>query len=375
MGDQALTRRGLTWALALGTAALSTDPVKSQPLSDADEVKVGGTETVRQFVADVQALGLAKSGAVPEVIAKSTLQLSVFSSTNMTITLPAWSETPPPIQGLMNSIASPAGLMSGRQLFSSVFNWFLIIHELTHWLEFNLAWRARKLDLYDTEVRCNRVAIAFWMKREGGPQRLATLMQTLAKAESVLPSPVPVGQDARAYFNTHYQELGANPPAYGWYQFHMFLAAWAQRDEADFPQLIRAMQVDRPPSLKPVDTFFAAFNRGDWEAATACFGPDQTVIDETPPFGWSGHDAFKAWLKDNLTLWARTGLKEVKLDASEPLIVRTGPSSAYIVVPTVERFVQHGQAQAEKGFFTFLTRPVNNSWLISSMTWTRTDGA
>lgn len=63
-------------------------------------------------------------------------------------------------------------------------------------------------------------------------------MRVVEIVEGNLPNPVPAGADKVTYFNTNYRDLGFNPPAYGWYQFRMFLDAWALRDEKDFIALI-----------------------------------------------------------------------------------------------------------------------------------------
>jgi hypothetical protein len=92
--------------------------------------------------------------------------------------------------------------------------------------------------LYDGEVHANRVAVAFWLTQPGGKARMERLMSAVEIVESHLPSPVPEGQDRIAYFEANYEKLGSNPPAYGWYQFRMFLDAWALRDDKDFKTLL-----------------------------------------------------------------------------------------------------------------------------------------
>ena len=51
-------------------------------------------------------------------------------------------------------------------------------------------------------------------------------------AASVTPLPA-----AAAYFGTHYQELGADPMKYGYYQFRFMADALRMREQLDFAKM------------------------------------------------------------------------------------------------------------------------------------------
>ncbi len=55
---------------------------------------------------------------------------------------------------------------------------------------------------------------------------------------SELPSPVPAGEDPVKYFNEHYQELGADPYKYGYYQFAQFVKIYEDKTLKSFDNFI-----------------------------------------------------------------------------------------------------------------------------------------
>lgn len=54
-----------------------------------------------------------------------------------------------------------------------------------------------------------------------------------------LADPVPSGEDPVKFFNEHYQELGADPYKYGYFQFSQFVQIYENKSLNDFDTFIR----------------------------------------------------------------------------------------------------------------------------------------
>jgi hypothetical protein len=225
-------RRLLLGATGLAATAMAA-PVWASDTAEVVKAQVEAT-VVRFFE-----LGgdVTRGMTPPKVFISFTPALSWVNDPGTELHSVAWSQCPPPFQGLIASWAKGAE-MTPEAFFGEVFNAFLVPHELSHCIDIYRGQGADRSSLYQAEVHANRVAVAFWLAQEGGEARMARLMKASAVVLSNLPSPVPEGQDKVAYFNANYEALGDNPPAYGWYQFRMFLDAWDARKEADLQTLL-----------------------------------------------------------------------------------------------------------------------------------------
>ena len=358
-------------AMLLGSSAVMALPAAGTAAALAQgasgDVGADARRIIARYVERIRAAGTPIPAAPPRLRLQTEPTLSSYR--DQVVTLPIWETAPPPLHNMLDQLAAmTGGLMSGEALFRTIFNWFIIPHELTHWYEDALGWEARHLDHYQTELRCNRVAVAFWAEEPGGPQRLERLFEALAKIN--MPSPVPAGADAPTYFNANYLALANNPAAYGWYQFELFREAWKLRGSASFAQLIRDLRGERPAAFRPIDDYIAAFNGGDWERAASCFTPGAIIIDNSPPFTWSGPDAFRRWLHENQTGWARTGITSVSIGAGRMSSVQMTDVAGYVVVPASESFTQGGRHVSQPGRFTFTLAREAGVWRIAGWAWT-----
>ena len=226
-------RRLLLAATGLAATAMTAPAWASDT---AEVVKAQVEATVARFFE----LGGAVTKAMtpPKVFISFTPALSWVNDPATELHSVAWSQCPPPFQALIADWAKGAE-MTPEAFFGEVFNAFLVPHELSHCVDVHLGRADDNNLLYQNEVHANRVAVAFWLAQDGGEARIARLMKACGVVLSNLTSPVPEGQDKIAYFNANYAELGGNPPAYGWYQFRMFLDAWDARAEADLQTLLQ----------------------------------------------------------------------------------------------------------------------------------------
>ena len=175
---------------------------------------------------------------MPGVVVDSRPTLIAFYFEDRSIHASRWSEMPPPIQGMMAAWADQGALgLSPEQQFAEVFNSLLVPHELGHFAA-SANGRQKSQAFWDGEVYANRVAIAFWKGEPGGDAALAKRLDNYNGFLDALPNPVPEGQQPRAWFEAHYEELGNDAQAYGWYQGLFMREARALAAQDDFCRLI-----------------------------------------------------------------------------------------------------------------------------------------
>ncbi|MBK7350631.1 MAG: hypothetical protein IPI92_12265 [Gemmatimonadetes bacterium] len=200
--------------------------------ADTASLRATVTDLVTDFRTRSRAGG-AELPYAPRVRLQVTPQLIFFNDVDSTVVVPWWGGLDPAMQESFTALARDS--TEGRRLFLDLFNWFLLPHELTHALQ---AQYARPWRPYGSEAEANVGAVAYWMAR-GAERRLLALDGTLARALTQLPDPTPAGQDAATYFDQNYEALGANPQAYGYYQFHFIRQAIAHRNEATFAVVVK----------------------------------------------------------------------------------------------------------------------------------------
>jgi hypothetical protein len=159
-----------------------------------------------------------------------------------------WEKVPPPIQATFNQWAAYTGdESSGRQLFQDMFYRFFFVHELGHWMQDQvlgqrrdaMAERAKKNSAtarWQYETVANRISVAWW--REHDQAYLKKLVIDFRRIQLKLPTPVPPGEDARAFFTREYDKLTEDPNAYGWFQLQMVISAYDEQPAKSFQQAI-----------------------------------------------------------------------------------------------------------------------------------------
>lgn len=173
---------------------------------------------------------------VPTVRVLNTPALAYFDARTRRITLPYWPTLDAEVQAFFTSLlADPA---EAEFLFGELFGWFLVAHEMTHWLQDELG---IALDRYADEQMANEFAVAF-VVAEGDEARLLSLGELLVRAVQNLADPVPPGEDRAGYFNERYAELALDPAQYGHYQFTFILDAIARRVDLAFAALLRDLR-------------------------------------------------------------------------------------------------------------------------------------
>jgi ketosteroid isomerase-like protein len=128
-----------------------------------------------------------------------------------------------------------------------------------------------------------------------------------------------------------------------------------------------------PQLMAPIQKFIDSFNKGDAAAAAATHlaNADLAIIDEVPPHLWHGPQAFQTWSADLESDAKKHGLTEQVVTVGPPTREETNGDRAYVVVPAIYAFKDHGMPMRESGAqMTFVLKKGTGGWLIQGWSWT-----
>jgi ketosteroid isomerase-like protein len=120
----------------------------------------------------------------------------------------------------------------------------------------------------------------------------------------------------------------------------------------------------------PIRQFIDGFNHGDAKTAFAAYAPgDIVIVDEFAPHRWIGPRAAQAWAADYEKHARATGVSDGSVSYGEVTRAEIEGDLAYVIVPTVYTYKEHGQPIAEEGQMTFVLHSGPAGWKIASWTW------
>ena len=121
----------------------------------------------------------------------------------------------------------------------------------------------------------------------------------------------------------------------------------------------------------PIRQFIDGFNTGDTKSAYAAYASgDITIVDEFAPHRWTGPHAPQDWAADYDKHAQATGVTDGSVKYGPPMRAEIEGDAAYVIIPTVYNYKDHGQPTTEEGQMTFVLRMENAAWKISAWTWT-----
>jgi ketosteroid isomerase-like protein len=121
---------------------------------------------------------------------------------------------------------------------------------------------------------------------------------------------------------------------------------------------------------KPVRQFINGFNSGDTKSAFAAFAPGVvTIVDEFAPHRWSGPHAAQDWAADYDKHATATGVTEGKVTAGDPIRIEVEGPLAYVIMPTVYYYKEHGKPLQEEGQITVVLHHEPTGWKMQGWTW------
>jgi hypothetical protein len=122
--------------------------------------------------------------------------------------------------------------------------------------------------------------------------------------------------------------------------------------------------------MVPIRQFVDGFNTGDTHSAFAAYEDgDVTIVDEFYPHRWTGPHAAKDWAADYEKHATSTGVTEGIVKYRAPTRTEIQDDLAYVIIPTVYLYKEHGKPIAEEGQATFVLHAEPSGWKIRSWTW------
>ncbi|MGB7436324.1 MAG: hypothetical protein WBR26_07060 [Candidatus Acidiferrum sp.] len=121
----------------------------------------------------------------------------------------------------------------------------------------------------------------------------------------------------------------------------------------------------------PIHQFIDGFNTGDVKSAYAAYATGNIVIvDEFAPHLWFGADAPQEWAAAYEKHAATTGVTDGNVKYGAPTRTEIEDDVAYVILPALYSYKQHGKPLAEEGQMTFVLHAGAAGWKISGWTWT-----
>ena len=120
----------------------------------------------------------------------------------------------------------------------------------------------------------------------------------------------------------------------------------------------------------PIHQFIDGFNTGDVKSAYASYAAgDITIIDEFAPHRWTGPKAPQEWAAEYDKHARATGVSDGLVKYGDPTRTEVEGNAAYVIIPTVYLYKEHGRPTAEEGQMTFVLSKIDGAWKIKSWTW------
>jgi len=132
-----------------------------------------------------------------------------------------------------------------------------------------------------------------------------------------------------------------------------------------------AIPAPRDDVSAPVRQFIDGFNSGNVVSAFAAYatGPI-TIVDEFAPHIWTGPDAARQWADAYDQHAKATDVTDGKVTYGRPTRTEVQGDVAYLVMPTVYLYKEHGKPLREEGQMTVVVDRQAGAWKIRSWTWT-----
>lgn len=223
----------ITFILILATFSASAQKKFFRIYDDSAALVEDANFIVAEFVKHSNAIAPVLTSP-PQAILNTKPFLIFYSPKLNTVNLPIWSQVIPQQKEFFYKLGGNE--KKGKKIFGLFFNGFYLPHELGHALQ-NVTGK-RESNLYQNEYFANTLAILYWQKTNRSNE-LRKCYKYAKQMVKQLPNPAPEGQDPIKYFNEHYQELGADPYKYGYYQFAQFVEIYENKTLKSFDEFLR----------------------------------------------------------------------------------------------------------------------------------------
>lgn len=122
--------------------------------------------------------------------------------------------------------------------------------------------------------------------------------------------------------------------------------------------------------MAPIRQFIDAFNSADTKAQyAACSSGEVVIIDEFAPHVWVGPRAPQQWAADYDKHARATSVMDGRVTYGAPNRKEVEGDEAYVIVPTVYLYKEHGKPLVEEGSLTITLRQEADARKITGWTW------
>lgn len=129
---------------------------------------------------------------------------------------------------------------------------------------------------------------------------------------------------------------------------------------------------DKADVLATIRQFVDNFNKGDAKTAAAACAEHASILDEFPPYEWSGKDGCATWMKAYDADAAKNGITDGLVTLGTPRHVDIAGDRAYVVIPSDYAFRKKGVPVKETGsMFTFALQKTAAGWRIAAWSWAK----
>jgi hypothetical protein len=127
-----------------------------------------------------------------------------------------------------------------------------------------------------------------------------------------------------------------------------------------------------PQVLVPLKTMAAGMTAVSAAQVASAYTADATLVDEFPPFVWTGPGAASKWYAGFTAFSKQLGLtKPHAVVGAARFVHMDGTARAYAVVPMTFTFEVKGKPGTEHGDFVLVLVKSGGAWKMASSTWSK----
>jgi hypothetical protein len=132
-----------------------------------------------------------------------------------------------------------------------------------------------------------------------------------------------------------------------------------------------AMSGDKGAVMAVIKEFENDFNSGNSNWVRLC-ADQASIIDEFPPYAWSGSGACKQWGDDYASDAQKTGVTSPSVWFGPAKHLDVMGDRAYVVLPASYSYKQNGKATKEAGaMITITLQKSGNDWRVTAWAWSK----
>ena len=118
--------------------------------------------------------------------------------------------------------------------------------------------------------------------------------------------------------------------------------------------------------IAPIEAAIQAGQTGNFDLLRNQYLPSITIVDEVPPFFWSGPEALDDYLKSFGNFYSRVKMTNVQVTTGRPEFVYSTQDRAYVILPFTSVSKVGGLPLSESGLLAFTLQKTNKGWKIRS---------